>query len=279
MRINKFMKSIGLDDSNIPYIDKYSNNFDIKMPFIVINCDIHQARLNKFNDSAKKIKLAYNRLKCVYGNNLTNKQIYNMYKKNLIKNTDFINIIEVSINLSHINAWLKILKSDYEYGIICEDDITFKPTFIKNVNLILNQLKEHNKNFDVLYLWNGNWMNTKSSLKNVLKINNNLIIKREMKSFNAGNVSYIISKKAIKILLDKIFPIANPIDLFMGKFYKSLKMYTLYMKYDKINMKDISPLFISGEWDDKYYVDSDSQSTQDYNIDNLKYIIKNYKKL
>ena len=64
----------------------------------------------------------------------------------------------------------------------------------------------------------------------------------------------------------------------MGKYYKSLKIYTLYMKYDKINMKDISPLFISGDWDDKYYIDDDSQSTQDYNIDTLKYIISNYKK-
>ena len=48
------------------------------------------------------------------------------------------------------------------------------------------------------------------------------------------------------------------------------------MKHDKVNMKDISPLFISGEWDDKYYVDSDSQSSQDYDTNNLKHIITNY---
>ena len=83
--------------------------------------------------------------------------------KKINKKTDFINIIEVSINLSHINAWLKILKSNYEYGMVCEDDITFKPIFYYNhVNLILNELQEHKKDFDILYLWNGNWMNTKS---------------------------------------------------------------------------------------------------------------------
>ena len=38
-------------------------------------------------------------------------------------------------------------------------------------------------------------MNTKSALKTVHKINKDLVIKREMKPFNAGNVSYIISKK------------------------------------------------------------------------------------
>ena len=55
-----------------------------------------------------------------------------MYKKKLIKKTDFINIIEVSINLSHINAWLKILNSNYEYGMVCNDDI--------NLNLILKNM-------------------------------------------------------------------------------------------------------------------------------------------
>ena len=277
MKITKFMKNIGIDDTKIQNIQKYTNNFDFKLPLLVINCDIHKDRLNKFDKSAKNIKLLYYRLKCVYGKILTNKQIYSMYKKNFIKNTDFINIIEVSINLSHINAWLKILNSKYDYGMVCEDDVTFKPTFIKNINLILNQLKQHNKIFDILYLWNGNWMNTKSSLKSILKINKDLIIKQETELFNAGTVCYIISKKAIKYLLNKIFPIANPIDIFIGQYYKTLNIYTLYMKYDKINMKDISPLFISGDWDDKYYTNDDSQSTQDYNIDTLKDIINNYK--
>ena len=157
-----------------------------------------------------------------------------MYQQKLIKKTDFINIIEVSINLSHINAWLKILNSNYEYGMIFEDDITFKPNFKKHINLMLNELQENNKNFDILYLWNGNWMNTKSALKPVHKINKDLVIKREMKPFNAGNVSYIISKKAIKLLLKNILPIGNPVDLFMGKFYKQLKIYTLYIYTPKM---------------------------------------------
>ncbi len=277
MKLTSFMKEIGFDDTKISNIEKYTNNFDLKMPLLVINCDIHKDRLDKFDKSAKKIGLDYYRLKCVYGKKLTDAQIYNMYKKKLIKKTDFINIIEVSINLSHINAWLKILNSKYEYGMVCEDDITFKPNFKKNVNLMLNELQANNKNFDILYLWNGNWMNTKSALKSVHKINKDLVIKREMKPFNAGNVSYVISKKAIKLILEKILPIGDPVDLFMGKFYRQLNIYTLYMKYDKVNMKDISPLFISGEWDDKYYIDSDSQSTQDYDTDSLQYIINNYK--
>ena len=32
MRITNFMKSIDIDDSKIPNIEKYTNNFDIKLP-------------------------------------------------------------------------------------------------------------------------------------------------------------------------------------------------------------------------------------------------------
>ncbi len=268
------MKSIGLNDNKISNIQKYINNFDLKMPLLVINCKEHKDRLNKFDKNAQKIGLDYYRLKCIYGKKFTDKQIYTMYKKNLIKKTDWINIIEISVSLSHVNAWLKILNSNYEYGMICEDDIQFKRDFKKHVNLILNELQANNKNFDILYLWNGNWNNTKYALKTVHKINKDLVIKRETEKFNAGTVSYIISKKAIKKLLEKIFPISDPIDIFIGTFYKKLKIYTLSMKYNKIKKRDKSPLFLSGQWDNKKAELQSTVSVDD--IDSLKYIINNY---
>jgi GR25 family glycosyltransferase involved in LPS biosynthesis len=274
MILTKFMKKIGFDDTKIPNIDKYSSNFDEKIPFLVINCAIHKDRLNKFKKNAQKLNLKFYRIDCVNGMNYTDSKINNMFKNNLIKNTYFINQIEVSINISHINCWLKILNSSYDYGLICEDDILFKNNFKKNMNLILNNLKDNNKIFDLLYLWNGNWWNTKTSLKNILKINKDLIIKQETQLFNAGAVCYIISRNMILKLLNKILPIKNPIDIFIGTFYKNMKIYTLY------NKKDISPLFKSGEWNDKfYYDDHDSQSTQDYELKSLKEIITNYKKI
>ena len=283
MKITKFLNDIGIDNIIPNQLDKYANNFIYKIPFLLINCIVHKDRLEKFDKSAKKIKLKYLRVNCVYGKNYSNKLIYDMFKNNIIKDTNYINQIELSISISHINCWLKILNSKYEYGLVCEDDITFKNDFIKKVNIILKNIFEKNINLDVLYLWNGNWMNTKHKLKSVLKISDNLIIKKENAKFNAGNVCYIISKNMITKLLKKIFPIKNPIDLFMGTFYNKAHMLSLYMKYDKKKFKDISPLFESGTWDDKvFYVDdnedSDEQSTQNYELPGLKKLILDYKK-
>lgn len=278
MSIIKYLKK-NLKSSfnkNIIEIENYSNNFDIEMPFLVINCDNHKDRIEKFKKSADKIKLKYYRTPCIYGKSFSDKFIYDMYKKKIIKNTDFINIIEVSISLSHLNCWLKILESDYEYGLVCEDDITFKQKFKNKVNKILNSLLEKNKFFDILYLWNGNWAKTKSKLKKVLKINNELDIRQESDQFNAGAVCYIISKKAIRKLLKDIFPIKEPIDVFMGKYYKKLKIYSLFMKENKKKNKDISPLFISGKWDDKVE-HNESQSTQDYEMETIKDVINRNK--
>lgn len=278
MNIKNIINNLNFNKLNIDNIEKYSNNFDIKMPFLVINCDNHKDRILKFDKSAKNINLNYYRISCIYGKNFNDKNIYEMYKNKIIANTDFINIIEVSIFFSHIYCWLIILNSNYEYGIICEDDITFKKNFINKVNKILNTLHKNNKNFDLLYLWNGNWQKTKGYLKNILKITNELDIRQETKKFNAGTVCYIISKNTIHKLLKKALPINNPVDIFIGTFYNKLNIYTLYMKYNKNKMKDISPLFISGEWDDKIYYDNDIQSTQEYDLDTLKDIILKYKK-
>lgn len=282
MQLTSLHKQLGFEEGSISNIKEYSSNFDIKMLSLVINCDKHKERLRAFEKTAKEAKLKFYRNICVNGAEYSSKLIYNAYMKKLVKNTSFINPIEVSISVSHINCWLKILNSPYDYGFICEDDIIFRPNIIKNINLILNTLKEEKKNFDILYLWNGNWNSTKSSLKKVLTINKDLIIKQETRNFTAGTVSYIISRSMIEKLLKKVFPIKDPIDIFIGEFYNKAKIYTVYTKYDKKLKKDKSPLFKPGDWDNKILDDDDdedTQTTQDYNSLTIKGHINKYKKL
>ena len=57
MKLTSFMKDIGFDDTKISNIQKYTNNFDLKMPLLVINCDTHKDRLDKFDKSAKKNRI------------------------------------------------------------------------------------------------------------------------------------------------------------------------------------------------------------------------------
>ena len=47
--------------------------------------------------------------------------------------------------MSHINAWMKILDSGEDYGMVIEDDAEMKVGFKKNVNLILETLQEQKR--------------------------------------------------------------------------------------------------------------------------------------
>lgn len=277
-KITAFMEKIGFKkpNKNNKFI-KCSNNFEKKMPFFVINCAIHEKRLNKFIKYSKKANVEFCRINCVNGKKFNEDLIYKMYNHNpqIITKSD-LTPIEVSICISHINAWLKILKSPYEYGIICEDDAEMRVNFKKDLNLVLEKLDENKISFDVLLLWNGNWNNTKSSLEQVLKINKNINIKRETDNFVSGTVCYIITKSFIKKILHKLLPIKLPIDVFLGTFYNKAKILTVEMKKNKIKDCYISPFFrtgvwvCGGEW-------GTGNTTQNYDIADINKIIKNYK--
>jgi GR25 family glycosyltransferase involved in LPS biosynthesis len=152
--------------------------------------------------------------------------------------------IEVSINMSHYNAWQKMLNSCQDYCLVLEDDIEVKASFIKNVNLILESLAENNIDFSILFLWNGNWNRTKSKQEQVLKINDKLTIMKETTHYNAGAAAYIISRKYAEFLTNpkRFFPIKMPQDMMMGKYYKQGNHLSLKMKFDKKKDCYVSPI-------------------------------------
>lgn len=278
-KITPFMEKIGFKKPGVnnKFI-KCSNNFDKKMPFFVINCAIHEKRLKKFIKYSKKANIEFCRINCVNGKKFNDDLIYKMYNHNpqIVDKSD-LTPIEVSISISHINTWLKILKSPYDYGIICEDDAEMRVSFKKNLNLVLDKLEENKISFDILLLWNGNWANTKSYLKQVLKINNEINIKRETQNFTSGTVCYIITKSFIKKILSKILPIKYGIDVFLGNFYYRAKILTVEMKKNKIKDCYMSPFFRTGAW----VCGGDfgtGVTTQEYEVPKVKDIIKIYNK-
>lgn len=283
-KITPFMRKIGFKKlKKTPIFKKCSDNFENKMPLFIINCAIHKMRLKKFKESAKNAELKFCRESCVNGKKFTDNIIYKMYthKPQIIKKAD-ITPIEVSITMSHLNAWIKILESGSEYGMVMEDDVILRKSFKKNVDLTLRKLKENKNNFDVLFLWNGNWNNTKSFMKKILKINDKIIIKQEMKGFTSGMQCYIIKRNFIKKILKNILPIKYPVDIYLGTFYKTARLFSIDMKYNKKLGKDISPYFLPGKWDDKVFYDNktDKQSSHESieNKKNVKQIIENFEK-
>ena len=284
LKITSFMEKIGFKKlKKNESFKKCSSNFENKMPLFIINCDIHKNRLDKFKKSAKNAQLKFCRESCVNGKKFTDDIIYKMYthKPQIVKKAD-ITPIEVSITMSHLNAWIKILESGSEYGMVMEDDVILRKSFKKNVDLTLRKLEENKKKFDVLFLWNGNWNNTKSFMKKILKINDKITIKQETEPFISGTVCYIITRKFIKKIFKNVLPIKYPVDKYLGTFYNKARLFSIDMKYNKNLEKDISPYFLPGKWDDKvfYEGETDKQSSHESveNKKNIKEIIANFNK-
>lgn len=241
-------------------------NFEKSMPVYVINCKMHRDRYGKFISHARSAKLKSCRSPCVLGKKFKNQTICQMIKDGLLSKDAEMTKIEVSINMSHYNAWQKLLNSCQDYALVLEDDIELKPDFIENVNLILESLEDKNISFSILHLWNGNWASTISSHKKIMDITSKIKIVQETQEYNAGAAAYIISKEYAKWLSDRFFPIVEPQDMMMGTYVKKGKHLSLKMKWDSKEDCYKSPLLdmpCGGEGG------TGAQTTQEYNANNI----------
>jgi GR25 family glycosyltransferase involved in LPS biosynthesis len=219
------------------------NNFSTKMGVYVINCSIHKDRLKKFKKYASKADVKTCRVSCVKGKQFTDEILCDMVKKGFLKKSADMDRIEISINLSHYNCWMRLVNSCLDYALILEDDVELHSDFVDNINLIFEELEENDIDFSILHLFNGNWNKTKSKMKKVLKISDKLQILKETVSYNAGAAGYIISKEYAKFLISKFFPISIPNDMLMGNYPKKGNHLTLLNKFNKRKDCYESPLF------------------------------------
>lgn len=229
----------------------------------VINCKIHKERLKKFYEKTKKSNFHnVKRIDCINGKEFTDVILKQFISKKILNKNANLTPIEVAICLSHINCWKELVKSKSKYMIVFEDDARVYKSFTENLNKIMNV----NLDFDILYLYNGNWMRTLSSRKQIDTINN-IVISQETQDYNPSGTCYIITKKWAKELLKKVFPIIEPIDIFMGSVkVKSTRHYTLNNKRRKNDSPDCwtrSSLLYAG-------CPEESTSTQDYSVKTIK---------
>lgn len=246
-------------------------NFEHRVGVYMINCDKHVQRLKNFEKYAEKANLKYKRQKCVNGSRFTDRVIWSMFEKGVLSTKSEMTPIEVSINLSFMKVWTKIVNSRYDYGIILEDDVSVSKSFVHDVNQILTSLE--GIPFDVVYLHNGNFALTKSAQKKVVKTLNNIQILRETKGHNAGGPAYIISKAFCRYMLAQNKPIKYPHDMVMG-YSKGKKLFTVQMKKSGecwTGVKTIVKVPCDGEY-------GTGQSTQNYDAENIRDIYKRLKK-
>ena len=109
----------------------------------------------------------------------------------------------IGASFSHIKAWQAFLKSGADYGLIMEDDADLPTTLSMMVRDCAKELPSE------WGIWILGWNHTPTDSK------------WEHKSFRQvyhfiGAHSYIVSKKAAKLLLDEAFPIETHIEHYMS---------------------------------------------------------------
>ena len=239
-----------------------------------INCNVHKKRNASFRKSADKADIKTKRQVCVNGKKYTNKKILELVKKKIINPNADMTPIECAINLSFMKVWKKIANGKKSYGIILEDDSNVKSNFKNLIDDILHSVREID--FDVLYLYNGNFGNTKSKLKQVcITEEYKLKILKESSCHNAGAAGYIITKEFAKYMYDSLKNFKNPHDMYMGYYTRSKVHLTLQMKRNKKTKCYESPVLFqecTGEY-------GTGNSTQNYEAKTVKQIVKESKKI
>lgn len=237
---NKCLKSLVLKpDSLVRKKSKSSeicnkNVFDQEnMGVYLINCDSSTKRLEKAKKELSKQNISFCRESCVNGRKyITNAMICKMKEEKFITKSNNMTPVEIAINLSHLNVWIRSLENKEDYALVFEDDFKLRKNFVKNIKDILADLNEKDIDFSIFHLYNGNWMKTKSKLKHITKVNG-IDIYQETVGYNAGCVAYIISKEFMRKLCSVYFPIREPQDMLIGELYKFGKHLTIKCKRDK----------------------------------------------
>ena len=223
-----------------------------------VNCGVHKKRRKKFLKHLKEANGVKSRREpCVNGKEITNNLVCQMVKYGFVSKRADVNPIEIAIFLSHYNIWIKLLNSKADYALVFEDDSEIDPQFKSMLNKTLKKLEDHyNKPLidDVLFLWNGNWNKTAKYGKDVVKVDNKINVFQETHEFTPGTVSYLITKKFAKKLVDNSFPIRNSVDVYMGEqpFRNSKKDKSVPLSIKMYHNKEkdcyLSPFFTGEDW-------------------------------
>ena len=159
---------------------------------------------------------------------------------------------EISLFTKHIDGMTSIIKGEYEYGIIMEDDCIFEENFLEHLTKYITNLPQH---FDIIYpgffpffKYYKQYSGNEHPIKNEMTETNEYFY--DMTNIcvfpwtgnNKGTDFYIISKKGCKIILDEFeknknsnCKISQPIDHYMGTMLSRMKANVYWTKTDIVS--------------------------------------------
>lgn len=179
---------------------------------IVINLERDKNKIQRISKILTKEKIPFKRLNAIYGKNLSEEYIksivrptFGRIKLEMPKGT-------IGCYLSHLNAWQELLKSNNEFLLILEDDITFKSEYAGKVKQIIEKTFEYKNLWDIMSFeiaHKGTPLKIKkfqiSQIKDEFSLNVYLT-----SITHAG--AYIINRRAAKELINHALPLNLNLD-------------------------------------------------------------------
>lgn len=235
---------------------------DEKVLTLFINCSQHKERRQKFEKAADKADMDIKRLACVKSKAF--QKLCPLIQKKIVTRKSSTNAIEIAISHSHIKAWKRLVASKANYALVMEDDSQFYADAKTKLEQLWDDIHEClPKGFDILHLWNGNWMRTRSRLQSIKgSKKRDVPWARETVPYNAALSGYIIHRRFAEWLLRRVFPISMPIDIRVGQSAKSQVHLTVYCQKNPKTKCWEGPLYrmaCDGEY-------GTGNSTQDYSL-------------
>lgn len=176
----------------------------MNLPIILINLSESKGRLDRSQQELAKFNLVFERLEAVDGRKMTKAELD---KLTLWDKSAFFKPLspgEVGCYLSHIAAAEKIVRENWPYALVLEDDFRLTPHFSDVISLVL---RDTPKGFHIIKL-QGNM----SGGEAIVNLSSNHKIIRH-RSIPSQTVAQLWSLDGAKAFLNIARPLRRPVDV------------------------------------------------------------------
>lgn len=185
---------------------KYTMKNTGRIETYLINLDRATKRLQNVMPKLQELDFPVSRVIAVDGNDMSDDYISSVADE--LAYLKFFRMLPengtIGCSLSHLKAWKEFLRSDNEFALICEDDITFDPIELKKTIKLL--LREKNLwdiiMFEVLH---------GGTPKEIMKLGNDKSLVVYLTNVTHAGC-YLISRSTAYKLIEKFYPIKVPVD-------------------------------------------------------------------
>lgn len=178
----------------------------------IINLDRSADRYQRLLPLVKDLRLPHTRIPAIDGSQLHESEL-----RDKVDNQAYLNFLgqpylmgTIGCSLSHIKTWQTFLESPYNYALILEDDVSFRPD---ELSPLIERLQEASDLWDICSfdLLHHGWPLTVKEFGD----GGNRLCVYLLKVTHAG--AYLINRKAALSLLEHAHPIKMPVDYYFTR--------------------------------------------------------------